>query len=276
METFMTLGKPGHELTAILHRPDKITSDRAVVIVVGGPQYRVGSHRMFVLLARAFADAGIPALRFDFRGMGDSAGDFPGFDQVSDDLKIACDGLLAAVPECISISLAGLCDGASAAAIYADRDDRVQHVLLLNPWVHTEAGEAKAFVWYYYPRRLMQADFWRGFFSGKVNVLGALGGLLSKLRQATGRRAGAADEEVGFIERMRRGLERFTGRTDILLSDTDLTAAEFRDLTKSDAAWANVVQSADVCAIESADHTFARQTSLSAMISRSVSVVKDA
>ncbi|KAB8057318.1 hydrolase 1, exosortase A system-associated, partial [Janthinobacterium violaceinigrum] len=45
---------------------------RGVLIVTGGPQYRVGSHRQFVLLARALAAQGVPVLRFDLRGMGDS------------------------------------------------------------------------------------------------------------------------------------------------------------------------------------------------------------
>ena len=43
-----------------------------VLIVVGGPQYRVGSHRQFVLLARSLAAAGLSVFRFDYRGMGAS------------------------------------------------------------------------------------------------------------------------------------------------------------------------------------------------------------
>ena len=39
-----------------------------MVIVVGGPQYRAGSHRQFTLLARHIAAAGYPVLRFDARG----------------------------------------------------------------------------------------------------------------------------------------------------------------------------------------------------------------
>ena len=46
----------------------------AVIIVVGGPQFRVGSHRQFALLARSLAMQGILALRFDYSGMGYSEG----------------------------------------------------------------------------------------------------------------------------------------------------------------------------------------------------------
>ena len=53
-------------------------SDIGVLVIVGGPQYRVGSHRQFVLLARYLAASGYPVLRFDVRGMGDSSGQFPG------------------------------------------------------------------------------------------------------------------------------------------------------------------------------------------------------
>lgn len=50
------------------------SASTGVVIIVGGPQYRAGSHRQFVLLARALATAGYPVLRFDYSGMGDSDG----------------------------------------------------------------------------------------------------------------------------------------------------------------------------------------------------------
>jgi hypothetical protein len=44
-------------LVGILAKPS-VCGDTGVVIVVGGPQYRAGSHRQFVLLARTLAAAG--------------------------------------------------------------------------------------------------------------------------------------------------------------------------------------------------------------------------
>ncbi len=61
-------------LYGILSLPEKVIS-RGVLIVVGGPQYRVGSHRQFMLLARYLAAHGVPVMRFDCRGKGDSEGD---------------------------------------------------------------------------------------------------------------------------------------------------------------------------------------------------------
>ena len=43
---------------------------------------------------------------------------------------------MAAAPQVQRVALFGLCDGASAAAMYADRvdDPRVIQLLMLNPW----------------------------------------------------------------------------------------------------------------------------------------------
>ena len=69
----------GSDVLAVLHQGE---SGRKIgmVIVVGGPQYRVGSHRQFLLLARQLSNAGFPVMRFDCRGMGDSGGEFAGFE----------------------------------------------------------------------------------------------------------------------------------------------------------------------------------------------------
>ncbi|WP_229425323.1 hydrolase 1, exosortase A system-associated [Massilia sp. Se16.2.3] len=104
-----------------------------MLVVVGGPQYRAGSHRQFTLLARDLADAGIPALRFDYRGMGDSEGDLQTFEHVEDDLRAAIDRFFLEVPGMREVVLWGLCDGASAAAMYAPQDARVSGLVLLNP-----------------------------------------------------------------------------------------------------------------------------------------------
>lgn len=77
-------------LFGVLNLPES-SDQRGVVIVVGGPQYRVGSHRQFVLLARALAQQGVPVMRFDYRGMGDSTGQQRAFDTIDNDIRSAID-----------------------------------------------------------------------------------------------------------------------------------------------------------------------------------------
>src|ERR1700758_722935 len=87
-ETALTFLCGGERMLGILSRPD-VPATRGVLIMVGGPQYRVGSHRQFLLLARHLAAHGVPALRFDYRGMGDSEGGMRTFEHVEDDLRAA-------------------------------------------------------------------------------------------------------------------------------------------------------------------------------------------
>jgi len=80
----------GDLLSGILHS-GAADARTGVVIVVGGPQTRIGSHRQFLLLANALAAAGHPCLRFDYRGMGDSEGEPRDFEAVDADIRAAVD-----------------------------------------------------------------------------------------------------------------------------------------------------------------------------------------
>ena len=72
----------GASLVGILHVPEREPARIGVLVIVGGPQYRVGSHRQFVLMARSLAQSGYAVLRFDYRGMGDSDGEMRTFESV--------------------------------------------------------------------------------------------------------------------------------------------------------------------------------------------------
>ena len=125
----------GDTLYGLLHNPECNEVNTGVVILVGGPQYRVGSHRQFVELARGLASAGIPVFRFDFTGMGDSTGRFPGFENINGDIRLAIDTFVENIPQLQRIILWGLCDAATAACFYAVQDERVIGLCLANPWV---------------------------------------------------------------------------------------------------------------------------------------------
>ena len=87
----------GETLLGIVAVPER-SQATGVLLVVGGPQYRVGSHRQFLLLSRALANSGYPTMRFDYRGMGDSSGAQRTFGDVNNDVAAALDAFQRAVP----------------------------------------------------------------------------------------------------------------------------------------------------------------------------------
>ena len=269
LESAFVFVSRGQSLPAILAAPET-AQDTGVLLVVGGPQYRVGSHRQFVLLARALAVAGIPALRFDSGGMGDASGPLLSFEQIDADIAAAVDAFFARQPGLKQVVLWGLCDAASASLFYAWRDPRVTGLVLLNPWVRTDAGLAQAYVQHYYRQRLLSREFWGKLLGGGVDVRGALKGFWSKLKQA--RQASSsqdwpvtvqADSDAGMPlpQRMLRGMQRFNGRVLLILSGDDLTAAEFRNLVAASPEWQQQMQgqTVQVQELTQANHTFSRR-----------------
>ena len=252
----------GESLVGVLSVPQR-AFDTAVIVIVGGPQYRVGSHRQFVLLARMLAQAGYVVLRFDYRGMGDSGGEQRNFEHVSADVAAAIDLVTARAAGVKRVVLWGLCDGASAALLYCHetRDARVAGLCLLNPWVRSEVGLARTQVKHYYTQRLKQPEFWSKLLSGKVAV-SALSGLVGSLRVATfgngQTHTAKLDANLSFQQRMAAAWNDATRSVLLLLSGNDFTAREFMDHASSDAAWRGSLARSNVVhhEIPQADHTF--------------------
>jgi exosortase A-associated hydrolase 1 len=258
----------GESCVGIVHDAAAGQAAVGVLVVVGGPQYRVGSHRQFVHLARHLAAAGRPVLRFDYRGMGDSGGEQRDFRVVGTDIRAALDAFLAAVPGLRSVVIFGLCDAASAALLSCRADPRVAGMILANPWVRTESGLARAHVKHYYGSRLLQGTFWRKLWSGRFDLRGAVAGFLRAASRAFGGGKLAATDAAGdFVAAMRGGLQDFTGPVLLLLSGRDLTAREFTDLCGRDAAWARSLARPGVTTVHlpDADHTFSSRAATAAV-----------
>jgi exosortase A-associated hydrolase 1 len=238
-----------------------------MLIVVGGPQYRVGSHRQFTLLARHLAESGVPTLRFDYRGMGDSNGEVRTFERAGADIRCAIDRFFASVPGLKDVVIWGLCDAASAALFYAHQDARVSGLILLNPWVRTQQGLARAHLRYYYVRRLFQASLWQKMVRGEFNVREAVHALGRFVMDALGhpRSLGTLDDssasEAPLPDRMEDGLRKFHGRVLFILSGNDLTAQEFKDVVARSRRWRRSLSSDRVTRYDlpEANHTFSRR-----------------
>ena len=126
-------GKDNSRLYGILHQPER-PSSCGLLIVTGRPALRAGRHRLFVMLARAWAEAGIPAMRFDFRGTGDCEGEMGTLDDTSEDIASAVDAFMSNMPGLQNVILWGLCGGAADSILYAPKDSRVIGIALVNPW----------------------------------------------------------------------------------------------------------------------------------------------
>ncbi len=263
----------GESLPGILARPCEVSDTRmaasgfdqqagqcGVLIVVGGPQYRAGSHRQFLLLSRRLAGEGFPVLRFDYRGMGDGSGAARSFDEVDQDIGAAIDAFQHSCPAVQRVVLWGLCDAASAALLYVDasHDQRVAGLVLLNPWVRSEVSLAQTQIKHYYGQRLLQGEFWRKLLSGRADVVKSLLGLLEKAIIASRRGPVSGDPAGSFQDRMASGWRGFSGRVLLILSGRDYVAKEFLEFVGANRAWSGLLDAAGVQRIDiaGADHTF--------------------
>jgi uncharacterized protein len=255
----------GESLLGVLSRPEQ-PLPTAVVMIVGGPQYRIGSHRQFLLLAHALAEQGHAVLRFDYRGMGDSSGAARDFEQVEADVAAAIDAALAALPGLRQVALWGLCDAASAALLYlhARPDPRVRGLCLINPWVRSEQTLTEARVKHYYRERLMSRDFWAKLLRGglKPAALGeflASAGRLLKAKLASQQPKRDTAQALSYQARMLAAWQAFPHPVQLLLSGRDLTAQEFRLHAEADPAWRALLAHTvhlHLCPMPDADHTF--------------------
>lgn len=250
------------QLPGIVHVPSS-PAPRGVIILVGGPQYRVGSHRQFLLLARFLAEHDIAVFRFDYRGMGDASGEAISFLECGSDLRAATDAFVEQVPSIREVVIWGLCDGATAAALFAPADQRVKGLVLLNPWARSEQSQAQTHLQHYYLRRLTEKSFWTRIARGKWSPGESVRALLTDLKKVLTSKSGRSqtadpDYSPDFRERMLSGLQNFSGDVLIVISELDLTAQEFVVMTTGSAAWQLLLDSDRITIkrFAGADHTF--------------------
>jgi exosortase A-associated hydrolase 1 len=232
----------GDDLIGFLHNGNQHCAVGVLTLVAGGPQYRGGVGRQLVNLGRRLAAEGIPVMRFDHRGMGDSEGTFRRFNAMQDDIAAAIDEFKRRAPHVRAVILWGGCDSATAALINAYKFSEVICVIAGNPFVSSQATATKA-ARKHYRARLLQASFWIKLVKLEYRLGDYATAALRKLC-ARGKGAGnegsackTASDKGDFLTDLLTGLRNFNGKVLFLMGDRFLLSDEFDALMASSPQW---------------------------------------
>ncbi len=128
-----------------------------------GVIHRVGPHRINVKLARALAAAGIPSLRMDLSGLGDSAASRVSIGVQAQAVRDLQDGIsaLKTLAGVDAVIVVGICSGAVSAYDLAQVDERVHGLLMFDGYTfptlltHLRRRWRRLMSWRYYPERAL-------------------------------------------------------------------------------------------------------------------------
>jgi exosortase A-associated hydrolase 1 len=218
-----------------------------LVMVMGGTQSRIGSHRMYERLARSLAAGGISCLRFDRRGVGDSSGEDPGFEDSRPDLAAAIALLRRRCPRLERVYGFGLCDGATSLCLFGATAG-LDGLVLANPWlVEAEAGEPPAAaVRYHYRQRLFSREGWKKIITLQVDLRKVVGGLSRIMRPQPVSSLAARTAASLSHQPLPCAAILCAGDATAIAANSEIKSSLFNGLI------------ADIQIVESDSHTFAR------------------
>lgn len=225
-----TFSCEGAELVGSL---DMASASTGLLVVSGGNEVRAGPWSSQALLADRIAAAGFPVMRFDRRGVGDSAGNNGGFAASGPDLRAALDAFRSQVPALRKVVGFGNCDAASALMLAGGAG--CDALVLANPWTFDPVPEPAAplaaaepapmppaALRRYYLRRLLNPAALKRLFSGKVKVAEMAASLVEA--------AGPDGPPGQLAQALAEAIKPFTGSATILLAEHDRTAQAFRSV----------------------------------------------
>ena len=268
-------------LYGIVHQPPEI-SECGLLLLPGRPALRSGRHRLFVMLARAWAEAGIPVMRFDYRGTGDGEGEMGTLEESAADIASAIDAFQSHVPDAQRIVLWGLCGGAADAVLYATQDARVTGLALVNPWFYDARVRTLVKLHRQGSALLDSLQRWRRSIAGaarrnesSVHAAGNAGvGVAGDetpsssgsdpslpLSIAAVDRAYGSYRTPDLSARLAQALEAFKGAVLIILSGEDPGAQAFRRMSSISPKWRRLLAQPRVCIHElpEANHSLRRR-----------------
>ena len=224
---------------------DEAAGTIGLLIVSGGNEIRMGAHRGMALLARKLAATGIPVLRYDRRGIGDSSGVNAGFRvdrrrHHRRGRRVSCSrshphrrgSAIATRP---ALSRCSTCRPESTRWCCPIRGSAAARTTCRNPPRFERA----------YVERLRDPREWLRLFRGGVDLRKLTCGLLKIARSQS--------EDDELVDRMAVALKESGVATTILLAERDDTAIAFRD------AWRKCAEATDasIRPLDSASHSYA-------------------
>ena len=262
MRRLLSLSCEGAALGASL---DQGAGSTGVLMVTGGSQTRIGSHRMYERLAAGLAAAGHNALRFDRRGTGDSEGEDPGFRGSGPDIAAAAAAFRRECPAVERLIGFGLCDGATALALFG-AEAGLDGLILVNPWlVEAEAGQPPpAAVRRHYRDRLLSREGWRKLLSGSMSYRKLFKGIASILRPTDPKGLAAETAEALAASGLPLALVLARGDATAIAAEAEWKRPMFEAIRK---------RSGSPLYVESDSHTFARRGDAEALLAVCLAVI---
>lgn len=187
-------------LSGILTEPSGGAAGQpAVLLLNAGLLHRVGPNRLNVVLARRLAAAGLPVLRFDYSGLGESE---PRRDELSIEQRSLAEGMeamefLETAGVADRFVPMGICSGAENAQRLALEDERVAGAVLIDGYAYRTAG-------YYLregARHLLSRRSWSRFLASPLALRHRLGLGRAAPAAPTERNPGGLDYERPFPPR---------------------------------------------------------------------------
>jgi exosortase A-associated hydrolase 1 len=228
---------------------DSAEGETGLLLVTGGTQTRIGSHRMYERLAGSLAQAGWPCFRYDRRGVGDSESEDPDFRESGPDLVAAAAAFRREQPRLKRLLGFGLCDGASTLALHGGAAG-LDGYILVNPWfVEAEAGEPPAAaIKSRYKEQLLSVEGWKRLLSGSISYRKVLKGIRKIMESRPSSLAGEIAAALGKA-RVPALLILATGDATAIAAQAEWSSPAFKSLRQTNP---------EPLTIDSDAHTFSR------------------
>lgn len=168
-ERAVRIGKPV-PLIGVIAEPSNFDAQRpAVLIFNSGVMHHIGSCRLSVKLARAFARVGNLSIRFDFSGIGDSEprrGTLSFEESAAKEASEVMD-YLQKKRGVQRFVVYGLCSGADASYLTALEDERVVGFAQIDPYCY----RTPRYYFHYYASRLFVLERWISSFKRLIRAI---------------------------------------------------------------------------------------------------------